>query len=76
MMLGNEELSVVQDLPVQGTAVDCRGTAGTLKTGQLVGGASGSPTVCHHLVLGDLQKELVEGFVVFSETLLEKERKK
>lgn len=76
VIIGNEEPSVVQDFPLQGTAAGCRQTAGTLKTGN---GRFG-PWSCERLtvsqrhVLGDLRKEFVEGFVVFLETLLEGEK--
>lgn len=33
-------------------------------------------TMSHRLVLGDVREEFVEGFVVFSETLLDKEKMK
>ena len=77
IILGNEEPSVVQHFPVQGTAEGCGQTAATVRTGSASVGRRSCEqlTVGHRLVLGDVWKEFVEGFVVFSETLLEKENK-
>lgn len=78
IIVGNEEPSVVQDLPAQGTGAGCRQTAGRVKTGNGRFGPQSCQrlTVSHRLLLGDLRKEFVEGFVVFSHALLERKKMK